>query len=64
MEFNMNGVLRPEEDGRANMDGFIVKNKAIGSLKNPLMINENYILSNPNIFNVQRHMNFFQNGKK
>lgn len=60
MEFSLNGVLRPEEEQKIQfMEGHILKNKGLGLLKNPLVVNENYLANNPNVFNVQKHINFF-----
>lgn len=63
MEFNINGVLRPEEEYKNNYEGYIIKNKGFGGNKNQIFTNEN-TYNSETIFNVQRHINLFQNGKK
>ncbi len=60
MEFSLNGILRPEEEQKIQyLEGQIIKNKGLGLLRNPMVVNENYIANNPNVFNVQKHLNFF-----
>lgn len=64
MEFAFNGLLRPEEEGERN-DKFVGM-KAFGVSKQKqfkLPMDLGIYAQNSNMFNVQKHINYFQNPK-
>lgn len=60
MEFAFNGLLRPEED-KSEGKGKFFGNSKQKTTKSPL--DYNFYGANGNLFNVQKHFNYFQNPK-
>jgi hypothetical protein len=61
MEFALNGLLRPEDDKFEAMKGKVLANSKQKGYRMPVELG--IFGSNVNMFNVQKHINYYQNPK-